>query len=99
MAKEIRQDQSFPRDIQQVAEEKVWLQNQQHSDEGSSLSSRGHKSLTTGVGDTKAFSAFESESNNEHNVHSNYRSSHDTLNESEEDGCEHMPTPKSEMMM
>ena len=54
------------------------------------------KTLATSIGDTEAFLAFKSESDSEHNVHSNYRSSHDTPDKSKEDGIAHTPTPESE---
>ena len=62
------------------------MQNQQHSDEGSGLSSFCDKelilqTLAIGTRDSEAFSAFESESDNEHNILSKYQSSHTTLDE------------------
>ena len=54
------------------------------------------QTLATSVKDSEAFSTFESDSNSEHNVHSKYRSSHDTLDESEEDRSEHTPTSESQ---
>ena len=78
-------------------EEALRLRNQQYSDEGCSLSSLWEaksilKTLATGNRDLEAFSALESESDNEHNVQSNYRNSHDTLDNPEEDDSEHTPT-------
>ena len=57
------------------------------------------QTLATCVGDSEAYSAFESESDAEHNIHSNYRSSHDTPDELEEDGSEHTFKPESETML
>ena len=76
----------------------IRLQNQRHLDEGSKLSSLREaesilQTLVIGGGDSEAFSALKSESDNEHIVHSNYRSSHDTLDKLEEDGSEHTLTP------
>ena len=85
--------------LRRVKEETLWLQNLEYSDEGSSLSSLWEaksilKTLATGNRDLEAFSALESESDNEHNVQSNYRSSHDTPDNPEEDDSEHTPTPE-----
>ena len=44
---------------------------------------------------SEAFSAFNSESDNEWSTHSNYWSSHDTLDEPDEHGSEHTLTPES----
>ena len=85
--------------LRRVAEEALRLQNQQHSDEGSSLSSLREaesilQTLAASDGDSEAFSALESESDSEQSVHSNYRNSHDTLDDPEEDDSEHTPTPE-----
>ena len=79
-------------------EESLRLQNQQYTDEGSSLSNLRQvelilHNLTTRTRESEAFSNFESESDNEHSVQSNYRSSHDTPENPVEDGSEHTPTP------
>ena len=97
VADEIPQDQYFPRMIRWVVEEIVWLQIQQHLDEASSLSNlRDAKSilqtLAIGVGDSEAYWTFDSKSDNENIIHSNYRSNHDTLDELEEDWYEHTLT-------
>ena len=95
-AEEIRQDRSFPRVLRRVAEEALRLQNQQYFNEGSSLSSLREvesilQTLTTGGGDSEAFSALESESDSEQSVQSNYRSNHDTLDDPREGDSEHTP--------
>ena len=81
--------------------EAIRLHNQRHSDEGINLSSLRDtesilQTLAIGIEDMEVFSAFESELDNEHNIHSNYRSSHDVPDELEEDESEYTPTPKSE---
>ena len=83
MATEIRQDRSFPRVLRRVTEEALWFQNQQFSDESSSLTSvREAESILQTVaeadGDSEGFSTLESELDSEHSVQSNYRSSHNT---------------------
>ena len=85
--------------LQWVAKEALWLQNQQYSNEGNNLTTfRDAQSilqtLAEGDGDSEAFSALESESDSEQSVHSNYRNSHDTLDDPEEDDSEHTPTPE-----
>ena len=53
--------------------------------------------LAVGFGDSEVFSTIESDSNDEHNVHSNYHSSHDTPNGLEDDELDHIPTSKPEI--
>ena len=84
-----------------VTEEALRLRNQQYSDEGCNLSSLREpesilQTLATGDRDSEAFSTLESELNNEHSVHSNYQSSHDTPDDPEADDSEHTPTPEPE---
>ena len=72
-AEEIRQDWSFPSVLWRVAEEALRFQNQQYSDEGSSLSSlQGAESIlqivAEGDEDSEAFFALESESDSERSV-------------------------------
>ena len=52
------------------------------------------QTFTTGNRDSEAFSALESESYSKCSVRLNYRSYHDTLDDSEEDNSEHTPTPE-----
>ena len=54
------------------------------------------QTLATGVGESKLLSALESDLDDEHNVHSNYRSNHNTPDKPEEDDLEHTPTPETE---
>ena len=59
----------FSRVLRRIAEETVWIQNQQHSDEGSNLTSQLDvesilQTLATCTRDSEAFSAFESGSDN-----------------------------------
>ena len=75
------------------------MQNQQHSDEGSSLSSLREaesilQTLAASDGDSEAFCALESESDSEQSVWSNYLNSHDTLDDPKEDDSEHTSTPE-----
>ena len=98
-AEEIRQDRSFPRVLRRVAEEALRFQNQQFSDEGSSLSSLREaesilQTLAASDGDSEAFCALESESDSEQSVWSNYLNSHDTLDDPKEDDSEHTSTPE-----
>ena len=98
-AEEIRQDRSFPRVLQRVAEEALRFQNQQFSDEGSSLTSLREEesilqTLAEGDGDSEAFSALESESDSEQSVQSNYKSSHDTPDNPEDDELDGSSTPE-----
>ena len=95
-AEEIYQDRSFPKVLQWVAKEALWLQNQQYSNEGNNLTTfRDAQSilqtLAEGDGDSEAFSALESESDSEQSVQSNYRSNHDTLDDPREGDSEHTP--------
>ena len=88
-----------------VAEETVQIQNQRHSDEGSSLTNLLDAELilqilVTCVGDSEALSAFElGFDSDERSVHSNYRSNHDTSDELEEDKSEHTPTQESRTLL
>ena len=97
---EIQQDLYFPRVLRRVVEEAIRLQTQQCSDEGSRLSSLWEaesllQTLATGDDDSEALSALESESYSKKSVQSNYRNSHDTPDDPEEDDSEHTPTPES----
>ena len=86
--------------LRRVAEEALRFQNQQFSDEGSSLTSLREEesilqTLAEGDGDSEAFSALESESNSELSVQSKYRRNNDTTDtpdDLEEDDSEHTPT-------
>ena len=82
-----------------VAEEALWLQNQQFSDDGNNLSSLREvesilQTLAASDGDSEAFSALESESDSEQSVQSNYPSSHDTPDDPEDDDSKHTLTPE-----
>ena len=93
VVKEIQQDRSFPRVLRMVAEELLRFQNQKFSNEGSNLTSlrEAHSILQTiakGDGESEAFLALESESDNERSVQSNYKSSHHTPDGLEDDESE-----------
>ena len=82
-----------------VAEEALQFQIQQFSGERSSLTSlREAKSilhtLAEGDGDAEAFTALESDSNSEQSIQSNYKSSHDNPDVSEDDESDGSSTPK-----
>ena len=74
-------------------EEALRFQNRQFSDEGSILTSPREaesilQMLAEGNGNSEAFSALESESDNERSVQSNYKSSHHTPDGLEDDESE-----------
>ena len=87
--------------LRRVAEEALRFQKQQLSDEGSSLTSLQEaearlRTLAGGNGDSEAFSALESESDSEQSVQSNYKSSHDTPDDPEDEESNSSSTPPTE---
>ena len=52
--------------------------------------------LTTRTRESEAFSNFESESDSEHSVQSNYRSNHETPDNPVDDSSEHTPPPEAD---
>ena len=85
-----------------MAAESLCVQQISHPDEGSSLRSLRDaesilQALATRDGDSKPFSAFESDSNSEYSAHSNYRSSHDTLDRPEDEESNTLPIPEPEL--
>ena len=101
-AEEIHVDRSFAMVIRRVAEESLLLQQNHHSDEGSSLSSLQEaesilQMLATGDGDSELFSAIESDSDDEQNAQWNYHSSQDTPNGPEDEELDNIPTPEPEI--
>ena len=85
--------------LRRVTKETIQIQNERHSDEGSNLTSLIDvesvlQTLGIRADDSENFSEFESGSDNERSIWSNYRLNHDTLEEREEDSSEQTPTPK-----
>ena len=101
-AHEIRSDRSFSDVIRRVAEESLRLQQTRDQDDGSSLSSlreteRILDALASGGNEAEAYSAYESDSEGEYSVHTNYRSSNDTPGSlPEDDGSDTVSTPEPE---
>ena len=101
-AKEIRADRSFSRVIRRVAEESLRLQQNDYPDEGSSLSSLREaesllQALAAGEGESEAFSAFESDSNEEHGADTNYRNCNEIPDGPEDEESDTLQTPEPEL--
>ena len=100
-AEEIKADRSFSKVIRRVAEEALRLQQNAYPDEGSSLSSlREAESLLQALaareGESKPFSAFESDSDKGYSAHTNYRSSNDTPDGPEDEVSDTLTTLEPE---
>ena len=55
------------------------------------------QALAAGDDDSEPFSAIESDLDGDHNAHSNYRSSHDTLDGPEDEESDNLLTPELEI--
>ena len=85
-----------------MAEESLRLQQNDYPDEGSSLSSLREaesllQALAAGEGESEAFSAFESDSDREHNAHTNYRSCNEIPDGPEDEESDTLQTPEPEL--
>ena len=85
-----------------MAEELLRLQQNNYSDEGSSLSSLREaesllQALAAGEGESEAFLAFESNTDEEHDAHPNYRNCNEMPNGSEDEESDTLQTLESEL--
>ena len=101
-AEEIRADHSFSRVIRRVAAESLRLQQNQHPDEGSNLSSLGEtksimQALAVGEDDLEPFSAIELDSDGDHSAHLNYRSNPNTSDGLADEESDNLPTLELEI--
>ena len=100
--KEIRADRLFSKVIRRVATISLPVQQNSHPDEGSSLSSLRDaesilKALAIEEGDSEPFLSFDSYSEGKYSAHSNYRSTHDTLDGPEDKESDTLPTSEPQL--